>query len=75
MHLPNKLYRYNESVFVDMIEILKSIKHPIGVYDLYKKVKKQVVSLDMYIEALDCLYLLEKISFDKEGGTINVIRN
>ena len=58
-----------------MIEILKSIEHPIGVYDLYKKIKKQAVSLERYIEALDCLYLLEKISFDTEGETIHVNRN
>lgn len=75
MRLPNKLYRYNESVFVDMIKILSTIKHPIGVYDLYKKVKNQVGSIDRYVEALDCLFVLNKITFDGEVGIIDVVRN
>ena len=75
MRLPNKLYRYNESVFVDMIKILSTIKHPIGVYDLYKKVKTQVGSIDRYVEALDCLFVLNKITFDREVGIIDVARN
>lgn len=75
MRLPNKLYRYNESVFVDMIKILSTIKHPIGVHDLYKKVKNQIGSIDRYVEALDCLFVLNKITFDREVGIIDVARN
>lgn len=75
MRLPNKLYRYNESVFVDMIKILSTIKHPIGVYDLYKKVKNQIGGIDRYVEALDGLSVLNKITFDKEAGIIDVVRN
>ena len=75
MRLPSKLYRYNESVLSDMVRILSAISCPIGVYDLYKSVKKQVGSLDRYIEALDCLFLLNKITFDAKVGVINVNRN
>lgn len=75
MRLPSKLYCYNESVFVDMVEILATLTYPIGVYDLYKTVKKKVGSLDRYIEALDCLFLLNKITFDSKVGIINVIRD
>jgi len=75
MRLPSKLYRYNESVFVDMIEILIVLTYPMGVYDLYKAVKKKVDSLDRYIEALDCLFLLNKITLDAEAGIINVNRD
>ena len=75
MRLPSKLYRYNESVFSDMVKILSAISYPIGVYDLYRSVKKQVGSLDRYIEALDCLFLLNKITFDAKVGIINVNRN
>lgn len=75
MRLPSKLYRYNESVFADMVEILSILTHPIGVYDLYKSVKRKIGSLDRYIEALECLFLLGKITFDTEVGVINVNRN
>ena len=75
MRLPSKLYRYNESVFVDMVEILTVLTYPMGVYDLYKVVKKKVGSLDRYIEALDCLFLLNKITLDAKAGIINVNRD
>lgn len=75
MRLPSKLYRYNESVFVDMVEILTVLTYPMGVYDLYKAVKKKVDSLDRYIEALDCLFLLNKITLDAKAGIINVNRD
>lgn len=75
MRLPSKLYRYNESVFVDMVEILIVLAYPMGVYDLYKTVKKKVGSLDRYIEALDCLFLLNKITLDAKAGVINVNRD
>ena len=75
MRLPSKLYRYNESVFVDMVEILIVLTHPMGVYDLYKAVKKKLGSLDRYIEALDCLILLNRITLDVKAGIINVNRD
>lgn len=75
MRLPSKLYRYNESVFLDMVEILTVLTYPMGVYDLYKAVKKKVGSLDRYIEALDCLFLLNKITLDAKAGIINVNRD
>ena len=75
MRLPSKLYRYNESVFVDMVEILTVLTYPMGVYELYKTVKKKVGSLDRYIAALDCLFLLNKITLDAKAGIINVNRD
>lgn len=75
MQLPSKLYRYNESVLMDMVKILSEISHPIGVYDLYKQVKQQIKSIDRYIEALDCLFILEKITFDYKAGVVDVIGN
>ena len=75
MRLPSKLYCYSESVFVDMVEILIALTYPMGVYDLYKSVKKKVGSLDRYIEALDCLFILNKITLDAKAGIINVNRD
>lgn len=75
MRLPNKLYNFNESVLPDMIEILLAIDSPIGIYELYKKVKRQIISVDRYIEALDCLFLINKIIFNKRTEMIYVNGN
>ena len=58
-----------------MVEILTVLTYPMGVYDLYRVVKKNVGSLDRYIEALDCLFLLNKITLDAKAGIINVNRD
>ena len=58
-----------------MVEILTVLTYPMGVYELYKTVKKKVGSLDRYIEALDCLFLLNKITLDAKAGIINVNRD
>jgi hypothetical protein len=58
-----------------MVEILTVLTYPMGVYDLYKAVKKKISSLDRYIEALDCLFLLNKITLDAKAGIINVNRD
>ena len=58
-----------------MVEILIALTYPMGVYDLYKSVKKKVGSLDRYIEALDCLFILNKITLDAKAGIINVNRD
>jgi len=75
MQLPSKLNRYSESVLMDMVKVLTGIFYPIGIYDLYKLVKQQIKSLDRYIEALDCLFILEKITFDYKAGVVDVIGN
>jgi len=75
MQLPSKLNRYSESVLMDMVKVLSEISYPIGIYDLYKLVKQQIKSLDRYIEALDCLFILEKITFDYKAGVVDVIGN
>ena len=74
MRLPNKLYNYNDTVLRDMIEILLAIEEPIEVYNLYRKVKK-ILKLDRFIEAIDCLFIVNKINFDERTDKIYVIRN
>ena len=75
MRLPNKLYRYNDTILRDMIVLLTEIKQPIEILDLYKKTNKVLQSMDRFIEALDCLFFLNRITFDKRTEKIDVIRN
>ena len=65
MRLPNKLFRFSESVFADMTNILTALRHPSKVYELYQKVKNQM-SVDRYIEALEILFALDKIIYEGE---------
>ena len=44
-------------------------------YLLYKKTNKALQSMDRFIEALDCLFFLNRITFDKRTEKIDVIRN
>lgn len=72
MRLPNKIYTYNESIIADMIKILSTIDKPMSVTDLYKKVKNKNLNIDRYIEAIDCLYIIKKITYDERMGMIYV---
>lgn len=72
MRLPNKIYTYNESIIADMIKILSTIDKPMSVTDLYKKIKNKNLNIDRYIEAIDCLYIIKKITYDERMGMIYV---
>lgn len=66
MRLPNKLYSYEESVFPKLILILKELdKKPCQVAELYKKVKSKIISVEEYMETLDCLYAMGLIEYVK----------
>lgn len=75
MRLPNKLYHYNDTVLRDMVEILLIIKEPIEIYSLYSKVKKKIFKLDRFIEAIDCLFMVNKINLDERTNKIYVVRS
>lgn len=71
MLLPNKLFSFDESVlakFPLMLSLLS--KSPMSVGDLYIKVEKRVSGVSEYIEILDCLFALNRISYDDEKGVL-----
>ena len=62
MKLPNKIYSYSESVLsklVPLIEILMESDETVT--SLYQRSKKHFDNIQEYIDALDCLYALNKI--------------
>lgn len=62
MKFPNKIYSFSESVLsklVPLIEILMESDETVT--SLYQKSKKHFNSIQDYIDALDCLYALNKI--------------
>lgn len=63
MKLPNKIYSYSESTLSKLIPIIKILKQADNsVIDLYHKSKKHFENIEDYIDTLDCLYALNKIT-------------
>lgn len=77
MILPNKLFSYSESVIPNLPVLVKAIKNkPISINELFKIVSPQVKDTNSFIEALDCLYLLDCVEYDFEKGVLfYVVRN
>lgn len=67
MRLPNKFISFKESSLPKFIGILEKLKeYDMTVLELYKRFKGQVKNIDEFIEVLDCLYILNKISYNGE---------
>lgn len=68
MMLPNKTITYNESViskFSLVLEFLQNKKSAkAGV--LYEKLKNQFKSIHVFVQTLDCLFVLGKIKFNND---------
>ena len=64
MLLPNKLFSFDESILS---------KFPLVVSGLYLKVKNRIVSVNDYIEILDCLFALGKIDYDDKEGVLKYV--
>lgn len=66
MKFPNKITPYNKSVLPKLPPILKLLKDKdYTVTTLYESLSGKM-TINEYIDALDCLYALGKISMQKE---------
>lgn len=67
MRLPSKFISFKESILPKFIGILTKLQeNDMTVLELYKRFKGQVENIDEFIEILDCLYALGKISYNGE---------
>lgn len=67
MKFPNKAIRYNESIVSKFPCIMEQLSHgEMAISDLYASVKTKMQSVSDFIDALDCLYALHKITFNQE---------
>ena len=67
MRLPNKFISYKESILPKFVIVIEKIKEvDMTVLQLYRRMGKEIESVDEFIEVLDCLYALKKITFDGE---------
>ena len=67
MRLPSKFVSFKESILPKFIGILTKLQeNDMTVLELYKRFKGQVENIDEFIEILDCLFALGKISYNGE---------
>ncbi|WP_215523027.1 ABC-three component system middle component 7 [Varibaculum prostatecancerukia] len=70
IRLPNKLYRFNESVLADFVTILKALDdEPISVLELQRILAQDLHTEDL-IEALTLLLTLGTLDIDVSKGVI-----
>lgn len=70
IRLPNKLYRFNESVLADFVTILKALgDEPISVLELQRTLSQDLHTEDL-IEALTLLLTLGTLDIDVSKGVI-----
>jgi len=72
MLVPNKVISINESGIFKAAKLLEKIENEILVTDLYTKFKRDFIDIPDYINALDILFILQKIDLDIENGVIKI---
>lgn len=75
MRLPSKVTSFKESSLSKFPILIDKInENDVSPYYLYEETKKHFENVEDFIDALDYLYALNKISFSNENGRItNVI--
>lgn len=74
MRFPNKVSSYNESVFSKLCEIIDVVSQKdMSLYSVYQETKEQYVSLSEFIDALDCLFMLNKVEYFEDEGVLHYV--
>lgn len=76
MKLPSKIFTYKESNLSKLVPLLKSLKkESFSPSNLYKKHKKIFSDTNDFLETLDILFSLKKITFDATTEEIQYVKN
>ncbi|WP_277100729.1 ABC-three component system middle component 7 [Cutibacterium granulosum] len=71
IRLPNKLYRFNETVLADFVTILKVLgTEPVPVLDLQRRLADKLHTEDL-IDALTLMLTLGVLDLDANEGVIS----
>lgn len=71
IRLPNKLYRFNETVLADFVTILKTLDtEPVPVLDLQRRLADKLRTEDL-IDALTLLLTLGVLDLDASKGVVS----
>lgn len=73
MRLPSKVTSYGESSICKIPILLKILKDKnLSPYELYTISEKYFECIEEFIDALDCLYALNKVIYDEVRGILYV---
>ncbi len=74
MKFPNKIINYDESILSKFVPILSELSiadsTPLA---LYKKTLNHYKTIEDFLDALDCLYALNKITYDEQGEILHYV--
>ena len=74
MKFPSKVTPYQASILAKFPVVLSCLEQEdLSPDELYKKIKPKVVDIGEFLEILDCLYALEKVELDEEGGVLHYV--
>ena len=75
MRFPNKVTTYRQSVISKFPLILKELeKQDYSVDGLYRKIEKKLDGPEEYVQALDCLFVLDEIIFLPGGDILHYVK-
>lgn len=74
MKLPSKIISYRESVLSKFSPILVILQNAdTKVFPLFEATKKYFCNIEEFIDTLDCLFALHKITYDAERGVLHYV--
>lgn len=71
MLLPNKLFSYEESVLPLLPKIMRALDEPKSPKELLLEVCSSSTDTLRFIDALDCLYAMQRIRLIEEGKIVS----
>ena len=74
MKLPSKITSYQESVlskFSPVLAVLQSADT--GVFALYAMTSKHFTGIEEFMDTLDCLFALNKVTYDAEREVLHYV--
>lgn len=72
MLAPSKMISVEDSILNKASKLGQKIEENISLIDLYKVTKRDFSDLSEFIDALDLLFILGKITFDKGQGVVKI---
>ena len=75
MKMPSKVTDYKESTLESLPKIMKKLnEQAMNPQDLYKRTRRSFDDVGAFVEALDCLFILNRIRIDEETGVISSVK-
>lgn len=70
MIVPNKFTPFDKSIIARLPCVLTALEGEINISDLFVKVESNFEDVGEFILALDSLYVLGKVTFEKSSGKV-----